>query len=107
MCLVSKNDVVRVIRLLRRRKAPGLDVITSHYLQALLIEHMTLSFQMCIDTGQVSNFLGSGTIKNIKKRENAYFCSSYHAATAISNVENPPADPCPLLPLKQHWQTEL
>jgi len=68
MCLVSKNDVVRVIRLLRRRKAPGLDVITSHYLQALLIEHMTLSFQMCIDTGQVCNFLGSGAIKNIKKK---------------------------------------
>ena len=72
----SKSDVVRLIRLLKRRKALGLDGTTPNHLQnvsALLIDHLTPfiydHLTQCIDTGQAPNSFGCDAVINIFKEE--------------------------------------
>ncbi|KAK2705377.1 hypothetical protein QYM36_017422 [Artemia franciscana] len=53
---VSIGEVLQVIKQLRKGKAPGHDGIVTEHLRCsspLLIEHLTLLYQMCLDSGAV------------------------------------------------------
>ncbi|KAK2718514.1 hypothetical protein QYM36_005746 [Artemia franciscana] len=68
---VSVNDVLRAVRQLKVNKAPGLDGVSSNHLRngsPLLIQHMQLFFQMCIDSATVPKSFCTGVVTNIPKK---------------------------------------
>ena len=72
---------MRAVRQLKVNKAPGLDGVNGNHLcngSPLLIQHMQLLFQMCIDTATVPKSFCTGVVTNIlKKGKNANECGSY------------------------------
>ncbi|KAK2727245.1 hypothetical protein QYM36_007923 [Artemia franciscana] len=87
---VSVNDVLRAVRQLKVNKAPGLNGVSSDHRRngsPLLIQHMQLLFQMCIDSATVPKSFCTGVSTNIlKKGKNANECGGYRPITVSSTL---------------------
>lgn len=87
---VSIGEVLQVIKQLRKGKAPGHDGIVTEHLRCsspLLIEHLTLLYQMCLDSGAVPKSFALGIVSNVlKKGKNRNLCSSYRPITVSSTL---------------------
>jgi hypothetical protein len=69
--VVSKSDVLRAFRQLKGNKFPGLDGVNGNHLcngSPLLLQHLRLLFQICIDSATVPNSFFIGVVTNIKER---------------------------------------
>ncbi|KAK2706201.1 hypothetical protein QYM36_016289, partial [Artemia franciscana] len=75
---------------LKVKKAPGFDGVSSNHLRngsPLLIQHMPLLFQMCIDSATVPKSFCTGVVTNIlKKGKNANECGGYRPITVSSSL---------------------
>ena len=88
--VVSKNNVSRAVSQLKGNKAPGLDSVSGNHLRngsPLLLQHLQLLFQMCIDSATVPNSFCTGVVTNIlKKGKNANECGGYRPITVSSTL---------------------
>ena len=87
---ISVNDVLRAVCQLKVNKAPGVDGVSGNHLcngSSLLIQHMQLLFQMCIDNATVPKSFCTGVVTNIlKKGKNANECGGCRLITVSSTL---------------------
>ncbi|KAK2707282.1 hypothetical protein QYM36_015092 [Artemia franciscana] len=87
---ISVNDVLRAVRHLKVNKAPDLDGTSGNHLRngsPLLIQHMQLLFQMCIDSANVPKSFCTGIVTNIlKKGKYANECGGYRPITVSGSL---------------------
>ncbi|KAK2721562.1 hypothetical protein QYM36_003752, partial [Artemia franciscana] len=83
-----RGEVLQVIKQLRKGKAPGHDGIVTEHLRCgspLLIEHLTLLYQMCLDSGAVPKSFALGIVSNVGIKNLRYASTNLNRSSSRSH----------------------